>query len=421
MKRTDIKRRPLADTVLSSLDPEAKEYRENYGTDRLYFVVSPNGRKRWELRFKKQTGAWSWMGLGGYPEVSAKRAREKAREAIDLIDQGIDPVGQKATAAAAEAKAKQNLFRTAAETWYEHKTREGLSASTLDKMRTYLDKDILPALGHLQVDEVTRKDCARLQAGIEARDAHNVAKKVRGWLQRIFSHAIARGLCENNPASELLVIAAPAPETQQYPHLLEYELPDFLHAMRGSRSRTIALTAAWMAIRTASRPGMVRYAEWTELDLAKAEWTVPAAKMKMRRDFVVPLSTQLVDQLKELQRFTGDGRYLFPGVGPKTPVISENTIGNVFALVGYKGRLVGHGTRHTASTLLREHEWHKDFVEVQLAHKEEGVSGVYNKAQYLRQRREMMQWYSDYLDALEAGTVSDTAADFVRRVRRNEA
>lgn len=236
MKRTDIKRRPLADTVLSSLDPEAKEYRENYGTDRLYLVVSPNGRKRWELRFKKQTGAWSWMGLGGYPEVSAKRAREKARDAIDLIDQGIDPVGQKATAAAAEAKAKakakQNLFWTAAETWYGQKTREGLSASTLEKMRTYLDKDILPALGHLQVDEVTRKDCARLQAGIEARDAHNVAKKVRGWLQRIFSHAIARGLCENNPASELLVIAAPAPETQQYPHLLEHELPDFLHAMR---------------------------------------------------------------------------------------------------------------------------------------------------------------------------------------------
>jgi len=421
MKRTDIKRRPLADTVLASLDPEAKEYRENYGSDRLYFVVSPNGRKRWELRFKKPTGAWSWMGLGGYPEVPAKRAREKAREATELLEQGIDPVGQKVEAAAAEAKARQNLFSAAAEAWYEQKTREGLSESTLDKMRTYLDKDILPALGHLQVDEVTRKDCAKLQAGIEARDAHNVAKKVRGWLQRIFSHAIARGLCENNPASELLVIAAPAPETQQYPHLLEHELPDFLHAMRESKSRTIALTAAWMAIRTASRPGMVRHAEWTELDLAKAEWTVPAAKMKMRRDFVVPLSTQLVAQLLELQRFTGAGRYLFPGVGPKNPVISENTIGNVFALVGYKGRLVGHGTRHTASTLLREHEWHRDFVEVQLAHKEEGVSGVYNKAQYLRQRREMMQWYSDYLDALEAGTAADSAQEFAKRVRRGDA
>lgn len=188
--------------------------------------------------------------------------------------------------------------------------------------------------------------------------------------------------------------------------------------MRGSRSRTIALAAAWMAIRTASRPGMVRYAEWTELDLAKTEWTVPTAKMKMRRDFVVPLSTQLVDQMKELQCFTGDGRYLFPGVGPKTPVISENTIGNVFALVGYKGRLVGHGTRHTASTLLREHEWHKDFVEVQLAHKEEGVSGVYKKAQYLRQRREMTQWYSDYLDALDLGTASNRSDAFSRCVRR---
>lgn len=158
-------------------------------------------------------------------------------------------------------------------------------------MRTYLDKDILPALGHLQVDEVTRKDRARMQAGIEARDAHIVAKKVRGWLQRIFSHSVAQGLCGNNPASKLLAIAAPAPETSQYLHLLEHDLPDFLHAVRGSKSRTIALTAAWIAIRTASRPDMVRSAEWTELDLAKAEWTVLAAKMKMRRDFLVPLST----------------------------------------------------------------------------------------------------------------------------------
>lgn len=411
MKRTDIKRRPLADTVLASLEPEAKEYRETYGVDRLYFVVAPNGRKRWELRYKKPSGKWSFMGLGGYPEVSAKKAREKAGQAIALIDQGVDPVMKKVSEAEQLAESLHTTFRAAAESWYDKKSKEGLATGTLDKVRTYLDKDILPALGDKQLDEITRRDCAALQQSFESRDAHNVAKKARGWLNKIFGYAIASGLTENNPASELLVVAAPAPKTQQYPHLLEPELPDFLRAMRKSTSRLIARTAAWMTLWTASRPGMVRYAEWVDLDLDEGLWSISGEKMKMGRDHVVPLCTQLVASLRELHDLTGRSKWLFPGIGSSTPVISENTIGKVFASVGYKGRLVGHGTRHTASTLLREHEWNKDFVEAQLAHKEAGVSGVYNKAAYLRQRRRMMQWYADYLDYLETGSNKPTQQD----------
>lgn len=415
MKRTDIKRRPLADTVLASLEPEAKEYRETYGVDRIYFVVSPNGRKRWELRYKKANGKWSFMGLGGYPEVSAKKAREKAGQAITLIDQGVDPVEKKVSDVEHAAKSLHTTFRAAAESWYDKKSKEGLAEGTLGKVRTYLDKDILPALGDKQLDEITRRDCAALQQSFERRDAHNVAKKARGWLNKIFSFAIASGLTENNPASELLVVAAPAPATQQYPHLLEPELPEFMRAMRRSTSRLIARTAAWMTLWTASRPGMVRYAEWADIDLEAGLWSISGEKMKMRRDHVVPLCTQLVAALRELSELTGRSKWLFPGIGSSTPVISENTIGKVFASAGYKGRLVGHGTRHTASTLLREHEWHKDFVEAQLAHKEAGVSGVYNKAAYLRQRRRMMQWYADFLDALEAGMTEEHREQFKRR------
>jgi integrase len=415
MKRTDIKRRPLADTVLSSLEPEAKEYRETYGVDRIYFVVAPNGRKRWELRFKKETGSWSFMGLGGYPEVSAKKAREKAQEAIKLIERGVDPVANKTAAAAAETIAKRNTFRASAEAWYEKKTKEGLAQSTLEKVRTYLDSDILPALGDKQLDEITRKDCADLQLAFEKRDAHNVAKKARGWLNKIFSFAIASGLTENNPASELLAVATPPPATEQYPHLLEHELPDFLRALRKSTSRKISLTAGWMCLYTASRPGMVRFAEWSELLLDEAVWVIPANKMKMRRDHAVPLCTQLVAMLRDLHDSTGQNKWVFPGTGNRTPVISENTIGKVYAQVGYKGRLVGHGTRHTASTLLREHEWQKDFVEAMLAHKEEGVAGIYNKAGYLKQRREMMQWYADYLYALETCSTARPGPSLVAR------
>ena len=163
---------------------------------------------------------------------------------------------------------------------------------------------------------------------------------------------------------------------------------------------------------------MARWAEWVDFDLDAAVWSVSAAKMKMDRDILIPLSTQAVAALRDLHELTGRSRYLFPGNGQVTPVISENTINKVFALVGYKGKLVGHGTRHTASTLLRDHGWEKDHVEMQLAHKEAGISGVYNKAKYLAQRRHMMQWYADYLDALRDGITEEQRAKFAAMVNK---
>jgi integrase len=215
-----------------------------------------------------------------------------------------------------------------------------------------------------------------------------------------FSEAIAEGLCELNPASELRHIAAKAPDTVHYPHLLEADLPNFLRALKASTSRHLTKEAVWMLLRTASRPGMVRFAEWREISLEDGLWIVPAEKMKMRRNHIVPLPTQTLSSLKEIRLQTGRQRLIFPGQGSRNPVLSENTINQVLCKIGYKGKLVGHGARHTASTLLREHGWNKDYVEAQLAHKEAGVAGVYNQAQYLDQRREMMQWYADYLDAL---------------------
>ncbi|MDP3845521.1 MAG: tyrosine-type recombinase/integrase [Pseudomonas sp.] len=404
MNRLEIKRRPLADTVLTTLEPDAKEYRELDGQG-LYFRVKADGGKSWQLRYKNSAGNWAWLGLGGYPEVSGTLARKKAADLRNTISDGIDPQEQKRTIKAAIDSASTRTFRAAADGWLKAKVDKGLADSTLNKIRTYLDKDILPALGDKQLDAITRTDCAALQASIEARNAHNVAEKCRTWINQIFGRAIGLGLTENDPASRLRDIAAPAPKTQQHPHLLEPELPGFLRALKTTPSRLPAKTAAWLCIWTASRPGMVRLAEWLEIDLDAGTWTTPAAKMKMGRDHVAPLPKQAVIALRELYRVTGRSRWLFPGVGSKNPTISENTINKVFATIGYKGRLVGHGTRHTASTLLREHGWPKEHVEAQLAHKEEGISGIYNKAQYLEKRVVMMQWYADYLDELAKGNV----------------
>ncbi|MGO3214753.1 MAG: tyrosine-type recombinase/integrase [Halomonas sp.] len=404
MKRNQIKRRPLADTVLASLEPEEKAYRELDGLG-LYLRVKPNGSKSWELRYKRPSGKWSWKGLGGFPSVSGKAARRAAEDLRRQLSDGID-------IANLNDQGELPTFRASAEHWYQRKLDVGRAPGTTSQMRRYLDGDILPRIGDKPLTEITRADCTAIQRGLEARGAHNIAEKVRSWVNQIFSEAIAEGLCELNPASELRHIAAKAPETNHYPHLFEDELPEFLKALKVSKARQQTREAVWMVLRTASRPGMVRFAEWDEISFEDGLWVIAADKMKMRRDHVVPLSTQTLASLKEIRLQTGRQRLIFPGQGPRNPVLSENTINQVLSKVGYKGKLVGHGTRHTASTLLREHGWRKELVEAQLAHKEEGIAGVYNQAQYIEKRRAMMQWYADYLDALEVGITEERAKQF---------
>lgn len=407
---------PLTALQIKASRPADKLYTLS-DTSGLSLLVHPNGGKYWHFRFYFH-GRAARLSVGVYPNISLQEARERVAECRALLKQGIHPGVKRREEKRRQQEAGLNTFQRAAEYWYQFKTDAGRSPATLKKIRDYLDKDLLPALGTKQLELITRGDCAKLQASIEKRGAFNVADKTRTWLKQIFAQAIARGLCDHNPASELHAIALTPPPTRHYPHLHEHELPEFLQALSATSSRLPARVAAWMSLLTASRPGMVRFATWTEIDFETGTWTIPAARMKMRRDYISPLPHQLVALLIKLHQSTGRSRYLFPGNGAKVPVISENTINLVFAQIGYKGRLVSHGTRHTASTLLREHGWQKDHVESQLAHVEGGISGEYNQALYLPQRRVMMQWYADYLDALKDGMTASLRDQFDTRVNQ---
>ena len=407
---------PLTALQIKGSKPNDKQYMLGDSSG-LGLLVHPNGSKYWHFRYTYRGRAMK-MSLGVWPVVTLQEARERAAECRRLVKNDINP-GAKARADKREKReAGLNTFKRAAEHWYQFKADSGRARATLKKIRDYLDKDLLPALGSKQLAEITRADCARLQASIEKRGALNVADKARTWLKQIFSQAIARGLCEHNPASELHTIALAPPPTLHYPHLHESELPEFLQALSETTSRLPTRVATWMAILTAARPGMVRNATWEDIDFEEGTWTVPAERMKMRRDYVSPLPTQLIAKLIELHRMTGRSRYLFPGNGNKHPVICENAINLVFVKIGYQGRLVSHGVRHTASTLLREHGWLKDHVETQLAHVEGGIAGEYNQALYMTQRRIMMQWYADYLDALLQGMTSDLRDQLDARVNQ---
>lgn len=408
MKRTAIKRRPLADTVLQTLEPEEKKYREAYGVDRLYFVVTPSGSKRWEVRYKSPiTGRWAWTGVGSYPDTTAKRARLDAQRIATLVADGIDPI-------APEIASEALTFSVVAEAWYQDKIDRGRAQKTLDSIRYWLNNDALPAIGEKPIDQISRGDCSALQQSIEDRQAYNTAEKSRSWLNQVYGRAIALGYTENNPASNLADIAAEAPSSTPYPHLLEPELPAFLCAVQRSAAGVIVKTAGRLVVRTASRPGMIRWMEWAEVD--GDLWRIPGEKMKMRNDHVVPLTRQDRADIEALRAYTGRSQYLFPGSGPKNPVISDNTINKHFSSVGYKRKMTGHGSRHTAKTLLSEHGWPSEWTEAMLAHTKEGLEAVYNQAQYLKRRRAMMQWYADYLDALERGMEEGERETFASRV-----
>ena len=409
----------MSPTTLDALEPEEKAYNEldePHQCGALYFSVKPSGSKSWRLSFKSPvSGKWTWMGIGAYPATSAKRARDKAADLRKLIGDGIDPLGAKRDEQARVEATTVNTFARAAERWFNKKADDGRAPKTLKSMRYALDNDILPAFGSQPITSISHADCAKLQASIESRGAHNTSEKVRVWLRDIFGLAIASGWASNNPATEMGRIAAKAPAEQQYPHLLECQLPDFLRSLHASKSKALVNSAAWLTIWTASRPGMVRLAEWSEFDIGKAIWSVPAAKMKTYLDHVVPLPTQAIELLAKLKEISGRSRYLFPGEGPKAATISDASVNKCFALIGYKRRMTGHGCRHTFSTLMNEHHWHADWIEMHLAHKKPGIKGIYDKSQYLAPRRAMAQWYVDYLDALERGLNTDDEAAFAAR------
>lgn len=297
------------------------------------------------------------------------------------------------------------------------KVNEGRASDTLSNIKEAFTNYVLPAIGDKRIDKITRQDCAEIQHAIEARPAFETARKVRGWLNQIFGMAIGWGKTENNPASNLADIATQAPESKPHPHLLESELPDFLRSFRKIKSEKLTKIAAHLALLTATRPKVIRYAEWSEINFTNKTWLVPASRMKMKNDFLIPLTRQMIKLLQEAKQLTWYSKYVFASDrAQKNPVISEGTINKAYARAGYKNRLVGHGTRHTFKTLVSEHRWEKDWSEAQLSHAKEGMEEVYNKAQYLLTRRIMMQWYNDYLDALEAGMTDEIRLEFDSKV-----
>ncbi|RMO71327.1 tyrosine-type recombinase/integrase [Pseudomonas syringae group genomosp. 3] len=390
----------LTDTALRTAKPRDKLYRLA-DAQGLCIEVTPSGGKLWRLRYRFD-GKAKMLSLGIYPAITLAQARERREAARKMLAQGVDPSAhkqQEKTAAAAQVLTMELLARE----WYDY-NRPRWAPATSSKVLQYLESDIFPVIGRQPASEVQRPELVELVRKIEKREAFNVARKVRQWLSQIFRFGLAKGVVPGNPATDLDVVAAHAPRTRHHPHVSEGELPELLERLETAQCDITSKIAIRLLALTAVRPGELRLAPWSEFDLDAATWTIPAARMKARRPHIVPLPRQAVALLRALHELTGTYPLAFPGRNNRARPMSENTVNKALSTMGYEGRQTGHGFRHLLSTSLNSRGYNRDWIERQLAHgDQDSIRDTYNHANYLEQRRGMMQAWADSIDALCSG------------------
>ncbi|MCD5993844.1 tyrosine-type recombinase/integrase [Pseudomonas sp. CDFA 602] len=390
----------LTDTALRTAKPRDKLYRLA-DAQGLCIEVTPSGGKLWRLRYRFD-GKAKMLSLGIYPAITLAQARERREAARKMLAQGVDPSAhkqQEKTAAAAQVLTMELLARE----WYDY-NRPRWAPATSSKVLQYLESDIFPVIGRQPASEVQRPELVELVRKIEKREAFNVARKVRQWLSQIFRFGLAKGVVPGNPATDLDVVAAHAPRTRHHPHVSEGELPELLERLETAQCDITSKIAIRLLALTAVRPGELRLAPWSEFDLDAATWTIPASRMKARRPHIVPLPRQAVALLRALHELTGTYPLAFPGRNNRARPMSENTVNKALSTMGYEGRQTGHGFRHLLSTSLNSRGYNRDWIERQLAHgDQDSIRDTYNHANYLEQRRGMMQSWADSIDALCAG------------------
>lgn len=403
MKKADIKKFPMQDTTLSSLDSELKEYRVNDG-DNLHFVVNPKGNKRWELRYKRLSDLkWTWLGLGTYPEVSGKLARQKATEARRLLADGIDPKEQRDQEKQELLNSDQFSFKSLAEEYCNEKTT--WTDGTRTRNEGALRNHVYPIMGNRDYRKITKKDWLDLIRDIQKKPHPLTGKpilemgnRVRGLCRDIYDLAEVTMRIDHNPVSGIEKFIEKH-EQQNMDSVKIDELPKLLVDIRAYPSRVTSIGLQLLSM-LACRPTELREAVWSEFNLDKELWVIPSERMKKRIEHTIPLPTQAITLLNELKSYCGNSAYLFKSRSDSNKPVSNNTFNKALKSMGYQGKQTPHGFRHIFSTELREQGFTRDHVEAALAHKVGGVEGVYNKAIYFDQRKVMIQKWADYLDCL---------------------
>lgn len=400
---------PLTDAQVRNLTPRDRSFRRS-DDGGLYVEVSPTGSKLWRYKYRYQ-GKEKRLALGKYPQVKLGEARRKRNAARLQLDGGFDPLLERKRAKAGRRKEASNTFSSIAKEFIRKREKEGIASSTAAKARWFLSL-LEPTIGTLVLDDIDPQLLLSPLKRLEGRGRHETAKKTLSFASRVFRYGVATRRASSNPAA-LLTGALITHKPRHYAAILSVErLADLLRAIDDYESPVTRLALKVLA-NVFLRPGDLRLATWEEVDFDKAVWTIPAARTKMRRVHFVPLSSTVIELLREAHDLTGPSGYIFPASNKRRSPMSENTLNVALRRMGFtKDEATSHGFRATASTLLNERSaFSDDSIERALGHAPaSAVRAAYHRGQHWEERVRLAQWWSEFLEKIERESSAARAA-----------
>lgn len=398
----------LTELAIKALKPKDKKYRVA-DSGGLCLEIAPTGNKFWRYRYrfleKEQT-----LTIGKYPLITLAEARKKRDEAKVMLMDGINPSRQKKIDKVRQAQSHDNTFESCARRWLELK-QANLNKKYRIQCLTRMEQHVFPDIGNLPISDITIPDVVRVVEKIADRGTIETAKRMKQLISQTFRYASQRGLCIHNPASDLRDILQQSPQ-QHHSCVPMEDFPKLLQDIEGYNGDHIVRCALKFLSLTFVRTAEIIGAQWDEIDFDTQEWHIPAQRMKMRRPHIVPLSRQSIKILHSLKPITGDKMHVFYSPRSRSRHISNGAFLNALKRMGYKGRMTGHGFRTLASTILNEKGFNGDWIERQLAHADsDKIRSAYNRAEYLLERKKMMQEYANILDEMKKSNHNHVVID----------
>ena len=394
----------LTDTAIKNAKPGAKALRL-YDSGGLYLELAPSGGRWWRLKYRF-SGKEKRLSLGTYPATSLKAARDRRDEARRLLASGTDPAAERQADKLREKLESEQSFKRVALAWLDHQAARW-AAGTQAQVLASLEADAFPQLGAMPIADIRARDVLAMVRKIESRGVGETAARVLQRVRAVFRFAVVGGWIDTNPTLDVMAAEVLKPRQVQHRSALpDAALPAFLAKLDAYEGDTGTRLALRLLMLTTVRPGELRGARWEELDLDAARWRIPADRMKMKTEHLVPLSRQAIETLHSAKLLTDGTGLVFPSPYYPGKPLSENTLNSALARMGYKGIATAHGFRALFSTVANEAGHDGDVIERQLAHIERNdTRAAYHRSAYVAQRAALLQWWADYLDGKRAGNV----------------
>ncbi|MEP8452996.1 integrase domain-containing protein [Enterobacter bugandensis] len=389
--------RPLTNNEILKAKPREKDFTLHDG-DGLFLLVKTSGKKLWRFRYQRPvSGSRTNLSLGSYPALTLAAARQIRDQHLSTLALGMDPQQRQEQASELRQIELDSIFATVAANWFKMKSKSVTEDYAKDIWRS-LDKDVFTAIGAIPVQKINARAIVEALEPIKARGALETVRRLVQRINEIMIYAVNTGLIDANPASGV-GMAFEKPKKQNMPTLRPEELPELMRSLVMSNLSVLTRCLIEWQLLTLARPSEASGARWVELDLDAKLWTIPAERMKAKREHIVPLSPQALDILEVMKPISSHREYVFPSRNDPTQPMNSQTANAALKRIGYGRKLVAHGLRSIASTAMNEAGFNADVIESALAHSDKNeVRRAYNRSIYLDKRIELMNWWGLYVN-----------------------